>query len=185
MITIFYAVILVYQLNVTSAPMTSFVMFSQLTFYSFTLSVESQSVFRTQLANKQQFDLLNVVIALYGIWNLDFFRYVIPPFCVSPKIKVIYAFFLDYVAAFYPLCLIALTWIWIELVSRKYKPLVWICVNLRHCCFDASWKWDKKRTVIDVFATFLLLSYTKILLISLTVIAPTRAQFLSPTGNTS
>lgn len=43
-ITIFYAVILVYQLNVTSAPMTSFVMFSQLTFYSFTLSIESQTV---------------------------------------------------------------------------------------------------------------------------------------------
>ena len=184
-VTIFYVIILVYRVNVTSAPMTSFVMFSQLIFYSFTQSVESQSVFRTQLANRQQFDLLNVVIALYGIWNLDFFRHVIPPFCVSPNIKLIHAFFLDYVVAFYPLCLITLTWIWIELVSRRHKPLVWICANMRRCCFGANWKWDKKRTVIDVFATFLLLSYTKILLISLTIIAPTRVRFLSPIGNSS
>ena len=184
-ITIFYVIVLVYRLNVTSVPMTSFVMFSQLTFYSFVLSAESQSVFRTQLASRQQFDLLNAVIALYGIWNLDFFRYVIPPFCVSPEITLIHAFFLDYIAAFYPLCLIILIWIWIELVSRGYKPLVWIWANMRRCFFGASWKWDKKRTVIDVFATFLLLSYTKMLLISLTIIAPTRAQVLSTTGNPS
>ena len=184
-ITIFYVIVLVYRLNVTSAPMTSFVMFSQLTIYSFVLSVESQSVFRTQLASRSEFDLLNVIIALYGIWNLDFFRYVIPPFCVSPKLKLIHIFFMDYIAAFYPLCLILLTWIWIELVSRGYKPLVWIWVKMRRCFFGASWKWDKKRTVVDVFATFLLLSYTKILLVSLTIIAPTRTQFLSTIGNSS
>lgn len=184
-ITIFYIIVLVYRLNVTSAPMTSFVMFSQLTLYSFTLSAESQSVSRTQLASRQRFDLLNAVIALYGIWNLDFFRYLIPPFCVSPKITLIHAFFFDYIAAFYPLCLVVLTWIWIELLSRGYKPLVWIRANMRRCFFGASWKWEKKRTVIDVFATFLLLSYTKILLISLTVIAPTRALILSSVGNSS
>lgn len=183
-ITIFYVIVLVYRWNVTSAPMTSFVMFSQLTLYSFTLSAESQSVSRTQLS-RQQFDLVNTIIALYGIWNLDFFRYVIPPFCVSPKITLIHAFFLDYIAAFYPLCLIILTWIWIELVSRGYKPIVWIWANMRRCFFGASWKWDKKRTIIDVFATFLLLSYTKILLISLTIIAPSRTQILGTTGNSS
>lgn len=183
-ITIFYVILLVYRWNVTSAPMTSFVMFSQLTLYSFTLSAESQSVSRTQLS-KQQFDLVNTIIALYGIWNLDFFRYIIPPFCVSPKISLIHAFFLDYIAAFYPLCLIILTWIWIELVSRGYKPIVWIWTNMRRCFFGATWKLDKKHTIIDVFATFLLLSYTKILLISLTIIAPARAQILSTTGNSS
>ena len=184
-VPIFYAIVLVYRLNVTSAPMTSFVMFSQLTLYSFTLSAESQSISRTQLTGRKQFDLLNALISLYGIWNLDFFRYVIPPFCVSPNIKLIYAVFLDYIAAFYPLCLIILTWMWIELISRGYKPLVWIWANMRRCFFGASWKWEKKRTVVDAFATFLLLSYTKILLISLTIIAPTRAQILSSVGNSS
>ena len=183
-ITMFYIIILVYRINITSAPMTSFIMLSQVIAYAVTLSPEDQSVGRI-LLNKGGFGLLNFVIALYGIWNLDFFRYIIPPFCVSPNLKLIHVLFLSYISALYPICLIIVTWIWIELVSRGYKPLVWFSKTTGRCCCGAKWKWEKKRTIIDAFATFLLLSYTKLLIQSVTVPAPSRIQLLSTTGNYS
>ena len=180
-ITIFYVIILVFRINVTSAPMTSFILFSQIIVFSFGLSTESQSVYRTQLS-KAEYSLFNILIALYGIWNLDFFRYVIPPFCVSANLKVIHIFFTTYVSAFYPVCLIAITWTWIELLSRNFKPLIWIWRKTHRCFSGAKWNWDKKRTIIDTFATFLLLSYSKLLLQSLVIIAPTRVQSVNITG---
>ena len=103
---------------------------------------------------------------LHGIWNLDFFRYILPPFCVSPNLKSIHILFLGYISAVYPLLLIALTWACIELYSHDHKPLVWLWNKLNH--FTA--KQDSKSTISDVFATFFLLSYTKLRLTSLTTL---------------
>lgn len=182
-ITVFFVIILVYRINITLAPMTSFIMVSQLIAYAVTLSPEDQSVTRVIL--NEGFGLLNFVVALYGIWNLDFFRYIIPPFCISPNLKLIHVLFMSYISALYPICLIIVTWIWIELVSRGYKPLVWIWKTVGRCCCGAKWKLEKKHTIIDAFATFLLLSYTKLLIQSLTILAPSSIQLLSTIGNYS
>ena len=45
---------------------------------------------------------LKVPLVLCGIWSLDFFHSVIPPFCVSSNIKTVHALALEYVVAFYP-----------------------------------------------------------------------------------
>jgi len=55
--------------------------------------------------------LLKVMLALCGFWNLDFFRPIVPPFCVSPNLTNLHAFALEYIEAFYPLICILLTYI--------------------------------------------------------------------------
>ena len=80
-ITIF---ILLLRLNVTTAPMTSYVMFSQLTFFVFVFNTENHSLYLT---------LFPVIFGLYGIWNLDFFRSALPLFCISPNLNLVHAFF--------------------------------------------------------------------------------------------
>ena len=133
-ITVFYIVILVFRISVTSAPMTSYVMYSQLLVFAFTVDIEAISVIRAEI-NGGIYILLNVVIMLYGIWNLDFFRYIVPPFCISSRLKIIHIVFLTYISAFYPLCLIAITWACIELHSRNFKPLVWLWDKMRRLFF--------------------------------------------------
>ena len=98
---------------------------------------------------------------------MDFFHYLIPPFCISPHLKLLHIFFLYYISAFYPLCLIGITWTCIQLHSRNFKPLtrLWDIIMTRYSCLT---KWitassSSKSTIIDVFATFFLLSYTKLL----------------------
>ena len=165
-ITVFYVAILIFRVSVTSAPMTSYVMYSQLLVFAFTVDIEAVNVIRGEI-NGVVYVLMNIVIMLYGVWNLDFFRYIVPPFCVSSKLKIIHIVFLSYVSAFYPLCLIGITWACIELHSRNFKPLVWLWRKSHRMFFMMKKGWDSKNTVVDVFATFLLLSYTKLMLQSM------------------
>ena len=153
-ITIFYFVVLLFGLNVTTAPMSTYVMFCQLTFFSFVFSTESHSVYLTLLPNETYFTVLNVIFGFYGIWNLDFFRYALPPFCVSANLKVVHLFFLSFITAFYPVLLIIATWIMIELGSRGVKPVLCMWRTISRCLSGVSLNWDKKSTIVDVFATF-------------------------------
>ena len=65
-----------------------------------------------------------IILSLYGVWNLDFFRTLLPPICL--KINTLQALALDYLIAFYPLVLIVITYVLIELYDRKLCMLVWL-----------------------------------------------------------
>ena len=74
-------------------------------------------------------------------------------------------------SAFYPILLICLTWLCIELHDRNgFRPLVWLWRPF-HRCFVWLWRsWDTKGDIIDVFTTvffvfffFFIFSYSKIL----------------------
>ena len=154
-ITVFYLIILLLKINVTSAPMVAFVFYSQIAVLAYIQSPQNTFLFERGIS----YYFFSLVITLYGVWNLDFFRYRLPPFCVTSKVKTVHAIFLNYVSAFYPLCLIAITWICIDLHSRNVKPVVWMWKKLSKY---HKINLDGKKSVIDVFATFFLLSYAKL-----------------------
>ena len=88
-------------------------------------------------------------------------------FCVSQDLKNIHVLALQYVSAFYPLLLITLTYACVELHGHNFRPIVWLWKPFHRCCVNARRRWDTKASLIDVFATFLLLSYSKFLYVSL------------------
>ena len=159
-ITIFYFIILFFRISVTSAPMVAFVFFSQIG-VSTLIVITNRYISDTSIA----FHFLSVLTTFYGVWNLDFFRHVLPPFCVSPSIKAIHITFLYCVSAFYPLCLIALTALCIKLHSNHNVAIVWLWKKLNRwsCLRRLTSNQDVKKTIVDVFATFILLSYAKLL----------------------
>ena len=183
-VTLFYLGILVFRVSVTSASMTSYVMYSQLLVFAFTVDIEAINVIRAEI-NGGIYTLLNIVVMMYGIWNLDFFRYIVPPFCVSSQLKIIHIVFLTYISAFYPLCLIAITWVCIELHSRNFKPLVWLWKKTHRLFFMMKQGWNSKNTVVDVFAAFLLLSYTKLMLQSLATLGYVNIKIANNTNVTT
>ena len=159
-IIIFYLAVLVFQISVTSSPMTFCVMYSQIACYMFT-----QTPFLMFFKSSSAYTSVKILTVLHGIWNLDFFRYILPPFCVSPNLKSIHILILGYISAAYPLLLIVLTLIVIELYARNLQPFVWLWNKLS--CLIANR--DSKTTIIDIFATFFFLSYTKLCFISLII----------------
>lgn len=49
--------------------------------------------------------LYGIGLTLVTAWNLDFFRLIIPPFCVSEHLSNLQVLAMDYIVAFYPLFL--------------------------------------------------------------------------------
>ena len=160
-ITIFFFIILFFQISMTSAPMLAYVFYSQIG-VSTLLRLQNNS-FEAGYTTI----FISIVITFYGFWNLDFFRYVLPPFCVSPKLHQIHIVTLYYISAFYPLCLIGITWLFIKLYTCDIKLITWLWKKLKQCFSNLnSTKFKGNHSLIDVFATFFLLSYAKLVFTS-------------------
>ena len=163
-VTIFYVIALLFQLNLTTAPMTSFIMYSNCiivyTIHHQIISNEAQAYTR-------------VITLLYGIWTLDFCRYAIPPFCVSSKLTSTHIIYLQSVSTFFPYVLIAITWLLIKLHSNDCKVMVWMWKKLDKVILKyIKVQRNSGRTVIDAFATFFLLSFVKLFSTILLLLLP-------------
>ena len=104
-----------------------------------------------------------VALGFFGIWNLDYFRYVLPPFCISSKLNLRHFIQLEYLSAFYPFHLILLTWIFVKLYERGIMRLKGFCALKSRWFGRLSRHLSVRNGVINSFATFFLLSYTKLM----------------------
>ena len=186
-ITAFYIVILIFQVKITSAPMTCFILYSQLVvvandhiFGGDDPMFDDVSLLLSQHSTTKF--LFNAVYAFYDIWNLRFFRYLIPSFCISETLKPIQLAFLDYVSVLYPLFLIALTWVFVELHGRNYRPIVLLWMPFHTCFVRIKRRWDTASDLINVFASFFLLSFTKVLYQALLLLTVRRIKTLQYDG---
>ena len=115
---------------------------------------------------------VKLLSVLCGIWSLDFFRAVIPPFCVSSNIKTVHALAFEYLVAFYPIFLILLTYVCIKLHDNNFRPVVWLWKPFHRHFAHFRRRWDSTASIINDFTTFLLLSFSKILFVSITLLLP-------------
>jgi hypothetical protein len=162
-ITVFYLIILSFRINLTTAPMTSFVLYCQLAVYTFT-NADPESRTIMQQSSIVGYHILTYLSSFFGVLNLDFFRHVMPPFCISENLKIVHVAILSYISAFYPLVLIGVTYLCIKLYSSDYEPVLWLRGKIQKYLNKSQIKPDTKHTIVDVFASFLLLSYTKLML---------------------
>ena len=104
------------------------------------------------------------LLTVYGVFNLDLFHYVLPPsFCISSKLRPIHVVFLGYISAFYPFLLILLTLFYVELHGRNFRPIACLWRPFHRCFAQLRRGWNTKSDLIDVFVSFFLLSYSKLL----------------------
>ena len=162
-ITVFYIIVITFNIQATSPPFTAYVLFCQ------TFAALDRIYFPggTKFAVRDSSQVLLLLArTLSGIWNLDFGRYILPPFCVSDSINSYHALFLDYIPGFYPMILIFFTCVLIELHSSNCKLVVLLWKPFHKCFVKVRRSWDPKASMINAFATFLLLSFSKTLFVS-------------------
>ena len=167
-ITVFYLIILVFQISVASAPMPCFVMYAQCVIVVFYLCIYSDNDLGKIVFDKDGHLRLDMKIihTIYGVLNLDFFRLFTPPFCINSHLKSIHIAMFRYISVLYPLFLIFLTRVCIELHGRNFQPLVWLWRPFHRCFVRLRRGWDTKSDIIDVFITFFLLSYCKYMFVT-------------------
>lgn len=108
---------------------------------------------------------------LLSLWSLDPIRAVNPPFCLHHKMTILHVLALDYLVGVYPLFLILITYIAVRLHDRyslaekMWRPAYSLLVRIRR-------EWDMRGSLLEAFATFMVLSFMKILNISFDLLRP-------------
>ena len=99
-ITVFYIFVIIFNIRATAPPFTAFVLMCQ-TYCMIDLMYVPLKMKLAQF--KSLLILLQTVRILCGFWNLDFFRYLVPPFCVSSHLSNIQALImsLEYIHVVY------------------------------------------------------------------------------------
>ena len=168
-LTIFYVAVLSFRISALSANMDVFILFCQLFSAPGTMRLYGLYV---PLIPSTLRRLVLLTVSLYGIWNLDFFRIMYTPFCLHPSLTSLQVLILDYAVAVYPLLLIFITYICVTLHDR-YRIVGLLWGPLYRCLACIRREWFIRKSLIDVFASFLLLCYVKILNISTLLLTPT------------
>ena len=171
-LTIFYLIVLTFRISAFAPKLQCYILVNQVvampTHVRYVYTLQNSYIQVHELQSK----LAKVGISMFSIWNLDFFRAIYHPFCIHPQMSSLSVVALDYLVATYPLFLILLTYIFVQIYS--HVPMVQKLMNpARKCCFHFRKEWNIKQSLISVFATFILLSYVKILNTSFDILLPT------------
>ncbi len=162
--TAFFVLVMVCSIDITSGPMNGALIVIQVILVRLN-QIPSNYLFKSD--NPLSYYPMLFITTFYGIWNLDFLRYVIPPFCISRSLTSLQAEALEYVIAVYPLLLIVITYICVELYDSEYRIMVALWAPCRKIFSSKCFKnFNVKYSLITTFATFLVLTYTKIFHIS-------------------
>ena len=167
-ITMMYFLVVIFHIRATSSPLSALVFMSQIVVYTVRLNVPFHMYIENEVTGFS-YVALQVLLVLCGIWSLDFFRSVIPPFCLSSNMKTAHVLALEYLIAFYPIFLIMITYVCIKLHDNNFRPVVWLWKPLYRHFAHLRRRWDSTASIINAFTTFLLLSFSKILFVSLTL----------------
>ena len=166
-LTIFLAIVVVLHVSVTSPRLNVAIMVCQAYSQPVGLRVLTQVT-----RKKGYFAFVQFFATVYGIWNLDFFRTLIPP--IFLPLTTIQVIALDYLVAVYPLLLLVCVYVLVwahdrgcRLVVRMWRPFLRCSARIRQ-------QWNARHSIIDAFATFILLSYVKFISTSGDLIIPTK-----------
>ena len=173
-LTVFYFIILFFKVNVTSSSLHGFV------FYSQAVAMPTNIRFILLAVTQKPNYVLpaKILLSIYGIGNLDFFRMLYPEFCLNTSTLGTIA--LDYAVAIYPLVLILISFILVKFHAHNFKPIVFIWKPFHNLFTRFHRNWDIHTSVVDAYATLFLLSFSKVLNVTFDLLAPTKLYQLNP-----
>ena len=180
-LTLFYFLVVVFRINITSSRLNGAVFVLQCMgsplqtrIVDGYLSTVSTGIY--QYPKKYQALIgIPIVTSFLGIVNLDFFRLVYPYFCLHPKLNSLHVISLDFIVALYPFLLIFLTYLLVTLYDKNYLFVVVMWKPFKYLLRRYQREFDLKSSLIEIFASFILLSNVKILGICFDLLAATRS----------
>lgn len=162
LLTVMFILCAVFMVEVTKSPLNALVFYWQI----FVVTLNFDALLYGFLSYYIKIAYIKVVLSFYAVWNLEFFRYFIPPLCVTSSMNNINALMFDYIVALYPILLTAVAYIGIDLYDRKVRVAVCLWMPFKRCFTCCKKKWNPKASIVKTFATFLMLSYTKLIFTS-------------------
>ena len=152
------------RFRITSGPLLGYVLFCQITIAEITFHYSFIYDYIQHHVSSFLKVLFDLSLTLSQFWSLQFLKAIIPPFCISEKLTNIYVNMLNLVPAIYPLVLVIISCILMELHARNYRIVKFLWkpfniilskVNITAVTSDAMFR---------AFASFIFLSNISVML---------------------
>ncbi len=166
-LTFFFMLSIIFNFHATAPPLSALVLFCQI----FTILLRQSVYFKINADLRGNPTFIQIASAFISFWNLDIFRSIIPPFCVSSELTDLHDLLLEYAFTMYPLILVIITYIGIELHARNVRLIV-ILWKPFHRLFHLRRSLDPRSSVIATFSTFISLSFSKLMFITFVITYP-------------
>ena len=171
MVTLMYLAVILFQIKGTSSPLNVIITYSQLCVCPFSVSIGV----RVRMGCYLGVPMTTILLTIIGVFNLDVFRFVIPPMCISTSLKSIDILLFDYIIAFYPIFLTIFIYIAIELHDRNCRIAVYLTIPVKKFFNLFKRNWNPKTTILNTCVTFILLAYSKLLFTSINLLFAVRS----------
>ena len=172
-LTVFYMLVIIFRISATSSTLNGYVLVNQI----IATPAVIQSFYTNNQVNPYYYVsksvnlFVNLGIVIYTIWNLDFFRSFYSPICLHPHITYPQVLLLDYAVAVYPMLLIFITYILVKMHDNyAFIVKLWRPFHRRLVIFRKQW--NIQSSLVNALATFIVLSYVKILNVSFQLLMP-------------
>ena len=162
-LTLFYIVVALFSINFASPTFSGVVLFFQIAANPVFVQLALQH-FHNKLS-----PAMDIAISFASLWNLDFFRNYYK-FCLYPNASAILIMALELPVAVFPLVLIGVTFTMVKLHDQNFKPLV-VGWKIIHKILRPVRR-NIRTSFIEVFASFIFLSCSRLLLASVYILIP-------------
>ena len=175
-LTIMLVVVLLFNVDLLSGHMNSFLLFAQILSLSFMRANTASSPAYLSMAKIPKF--------LYGFWNLNYFGVFLPPYCLTPHahLTTMQVLMLQCTIRLFPL-LMVFTLVALEKCSDKYWRLL-VCRPIRKCLTrlrGLKSKVSGNPSYDRALSTFFVLGYTQFLVVSAYILV--KVSIISTSGD--
>ena len=186
-LSVFCLTIITLRISVARPPLSTFVLVSQIMSAPQYLSYifvpgHHKSYASPYVSNSQRNMCWKLFASFFGLWNLDVFRSFYPQICLSPHMSPLQANLFEYSTALFPLVILIAVYALVNVYHcRGYRSIFCVCRPVISCLARLRQTIDIKTSLIDAFATFIILSVIKIGYTSFIILQP--VYVFTPYGN--
>ena len=156
-LTLMCIIITLFHINILHPPWSVFVLASQF----LSAPPVMQGLYSYSKLHGSTHTLASMLSTIFGPWNLDFFRALYKPICISQHVGNLQMFAIEGSIGLYPLVLLGFLYIQLKLHDCGCRVVTAIWKPFHVCTSRFRQSLDIRSSLIDTFATFFLLSYIK------------------------
>ena len=158
-ITIFFVLVITFRLNFASGKALGYVLFCQ----GYVVVAKIYSGFYYSMYDSMgtcgRFALHFSLSFSEVWWYFQTFIYIFKPLCFHEGMTSLQVVLLQYIYVIYPLLLIFVSWMCIELRSRNFRVAVYLWKPFHRCFVKMRRKWSVSDSIVHAYATFFFLSF--------------------------
>ena len=158
LITVFYVIVLIFRLNFTSGSMLGYTIFCHLFVAALRTNIGLYYSLVTSMSSVGS-TVLRVSMGMAAMWW--YFATVFHPFsdtCLTSHMTSLQVVCLVCIFALYPLFLLTVTYVCIELHARNFRLVVYLWKPFHRCFAKVRRSWSASDSIIHAYATFFFFS---------------------------